>query len=129
MVDVSIVMPCLNESQCLAHCMANAHEALRRIRKTHGLSGEIVIADNGSTDGSQSLATSLGARVVDVPERGYGAALIGGGRGAHGRRVLMGGGGGSHDFSPGGAVGGGLPQGGGLWLGARLQGGLSPGGV
>ena len=76
--DVTIVMPCLNEFQCLPHCIANAHEALQRIADEHGLTGEIVIADNGSTDGSQSLATSLGARVVDVAERGYGAALIGG---------------------------------------------------
>src|SRR4249919_3875602 len=89
-IDVTIVMPCLNEFQCLPHCIANAHEALRLIREAYGLNGEILIADNGSTDGSQSLATSLGARVVDVVDRGYGAALIGGGKAAHGRYVLMG---------------------------------------
>src|SRR3569833_680921 len=84
-IDVTIVMPCLNEFQCLPHCIANAHEALRRIADQYGLKGEIVIADNGSTDGSQGLATSLGARVVVVAERGYCAALIGGGKAAYGQ--------------------------------------------
>ena len=80
-VDVTIVMPCLNEAQCLQHCIANAKQALRQIADRYGLNGEILIADNGSTDGSQELAAKLGARVVDVSERGYGAALIGGGKG------------------------------------------------
>src|SRR4051812_25974480 len=84
-VDVTIVMPCLNEFQCLPHCIANAREALRRIEREYSLSGEVVIADNGSTDGSQSLATSLGARVVHIAERGYGAALIGGSKAARGK--------------------------------------------
>jgi glycosyltransferase involved in cell wall biosynthesis len=69
-VDVTIVMPCLNEAQCLPHCIANAREALRRIEQDYGLAGEVVIADNGSTDGSQRIATALGARVVPVAERG-----------------------------------------------------------
>src|SRR5512143_1554986 len=89
-VDITIVMPCLNEVQCLPHCIANAREALKRIADEYGLSGEIVIADNGSSDGSQALATSLGARVVPVAQRGYGAALIGGGKAARGRYILMG---------------------------------------
>ena len=57
-IDVTILMPCLNEFQCLPHCIANAHEALCRIKQDYGLAGEVVIADNGSTDGSQSLATA-----------------------------------------------------------------------
>ena len=88
-VDVTIVMPCLNEYQCLPHCIANAHEALRRIAEEHGLAGEIVIADNGSTDGSQSLATSLGARVVDVAERGDRGGRFVGGRAGRGRTSAL----------------------------------------
>ena len=126
-VDVTIVMPCLNEFQCLPHCIANAHEALRLIAEQHGLAGEIVIADNGSTDGSQSLATSLGARVVDVAERGYGAALIGGGRAARGRYVLMGDADGSYDFTDGVAMIGKLHDGADLCMGSRFKGGISPG--
>jgi len=59
-VDVTIIMPCLNEVRCLPACIANAREALAQMHTRHGLTGEIVIADNGSTDGSQALATSLG---------------------------------------------------------------------
>ena len=77
-IDVTIVMPCLNEVRCLPHCIANAQAALAKIQCTLGLSGEIVIADNASTDGSQELARKLGARVVAVVARGYGAALMGG---------------------------------------------------
>src|ERR1700722_17937550 len=77
-LDVSIVMPCLNEAQSLGYCIANAQDALAWVRERYGLSGEIVIADNGSTDGSQALARKLGVRVIDVLRRGYGAALIGG---------------------------------------------------
>src|SRR5206468_12619386 len=100
-VDVSVVMPCLNEAQCLEHCIANARDALTRIAETHGLTGEIVIADNGSTDGSQALAETLGARVVDIAERGYGAALIGGSNAALGKYILMGDADGSYDFTGG----------------------------
>jgi len=94
-------MPCLNEVQCLPHCIANAHEALRRIADEYGLNGEIVIADNGSTDGSQALASSLGARVVPVTQRGYGAALIGGSKAAYGKYIVMGDADGSYDFLDG----------------------------
>src|SRR6476659_1540591 len=126
-VAVTIVMPCLNEYQCLPHCIANAHEALRRIADEHGLAGEIVIADNGSTDGSQSLATSLGARVVEVTERGYGAALIGGGKAAHGKYLLMGDADGSYDFTDGVAMIGKLHEGADLCMGSRFKGGITPG--
>ena len=126
-IDVTVVMPCLNEFQCLPHCIANAHEALRLINERYGLAGEIVIADNGSTDGSQSLATSLGARVVDVAERGYGAALIGGGKAAHGQYVLMGDADGSYDFTDGVAMIGKLHEGADLCMGSRFKGGITPG--
>jgi len=126
-VDVTIVMPCLNEAQCLPHCIMNAREALRRISEEYGLAGEIVIADNGSTDGSQMLATGLGARVVDVSERGYGAALIGGAEAARGKYILMGDADGSYDFTDGVAMIGELERGAELCMGSRFKGGISPG--
>jgi len=126
-VDVSIVMPCLNEVKCLPHCIGNAQDALRQIKELYGLSGEIVIADNGSTDGSQALAKSLGARVVAVPRRGYGAALIGGAEAAHGQYVLMGDADGSYDFTDGVPMIGKLVDGADLCMGSRFKGGISPG--
>jgi Glycosyl transferase family 2 len=125
--DVSIVMPCLNEVQSLPHCIANAKKALRRIADEYGFTGEIVIADNGSTDGSQRLAAKLGARVVPVPERGYGSALIGGSRAAHGRYILMGDADGSYDFTDGVDMIGKLEEGAELCMGSRFRGGISPG--
>src|SRR5258706_8971247 len=77
-VDVSIVMPCLNEADSLAFCIANAREAIGTLTARFGYSAEIVIADNGSTDGSQAIAHRLDARVVHVEEKGYGAAIIAG---------------------------------------------------
>jgi hypothetical protein len=126
-VDVTIVMPCLNEYQCLPHCITNAREAVRRIEQDYGLAVEIVIADNGSTDGSQSLATALGARVVAVAERGYGAALIGGGRAARGKYILMGDADGSYDFTDGVPMIGELERGAELCMGSRFKGGITPG--
>lgn len=127
LVDVSIVMPCLNEIQCLAHCIGNANDALRRIADEYGLTGEIVIADNGSTDGSQALATRLGARVVPVAARGYGAALIGGSEAAFGRFILMGDADGSYDFTDGVPMIGKLQDGADLCMGSRFLGGIAPG--
>lgn len=124
---VSIVMPCLNEVQSLPHCIANAREALALIERVHGLAGEIVIADNGSTDGSQALATSLGARVIDVPRKGYGAALIGGFDGAYGRFLVMGDADGSYDFTDAVAMIGRLLNGAELCMGSRFKGGIKPG--
>ena len=125
--DVSIVMPCLDEVQSLPHCIGNALEALARLRTEQGLSGEIVIADNGSTDGSQALATELGARVVPVSRRGYGAALIGGCEGALGRYIVMGDCDGSYDFTEGVAMVAKLEEGFELCMGSRFKGGISPG--
>ncbi|MDE2561771.1 MAG: glycosyltransferase family 2 protein [Sphingomonadales bacterium] len=125
--DVTIVMPCLDEIQSLPHCIGNALEALVRIRLELGLSGEIVIADNGSTDGSQSLATELGARVAPVAQRGYGAALIGGCRAAQGRYILMGDADGSYDFTEGVAMIAKLLEGHDLCMGSRFRGGIAPG--
>lgn len=125
--DVSIVMPCLNEVQSLPHCIANALAALARMATQFGLTGEIVIADNGSIDGSQALAASLGARVVDVPAKGYGAALIGGCEVAFGRYLLMGDADGSYDFTDGVAMIGRLRDGADLCMGSRFQGGIAAG--
>jgi glycosyltransferase involved in cell wall biosynthesis len=126
-VQVTIVMPCLDEAQSLPHCIANAQEALRRVEVDYGFSGEIVIADNGSTDGSQALARSLGARVVPVPVRGYGAALIGGCHAARGRFILMGDCDGSYDFTDGVAMIGKLADGHALCMGSRFDCGIAPG--
>ncbi len=125
--DVTIVMPCLNEVQSLPHCIGNAMEALARMHAQLGLSGEIVIADNGSTDGSQELATKLGARVVTVEKRGYGAALIGGCEGALGRYILMGDCDGSYNFTEGVAMIAKLEEGYELCMGNRFRGGIAPG--
>lgn len=126
-VAVSIVMPCLNEAESLPHCIANAHDALQRIAQAHGLSGEIIIADNGSTDGSQDIARSLGARVVDVTARGYGAALIGGFNAAAGHYLVMGDADGSYDFTDSVSMIGALEQGAELCMGSRFKGGIKPG--
>ena len=124
---VSLIMPCLDERDSLPHCIANARAALAEIARVHGLDGEIVIADNGSTDGSQALAESLGARVVPVARRGYGAALIGGCEGARGGYLLMGDADGSYDFRDGVAMIGRLVAGADLCLGSRFAGGIAPG--
>lgn len=125
--DVTIVMPVLNEVDSLPHCIGNALDALARMRTELGLSGEIVIADNGSTDGSQALATELGARVVDVESRGYGAALIGGCQAAFGRYIVMGDCDGSYNFTEGVAMVAKLEDGYDLCMGNRFKGGIAPG--
>lgn len=93
-LELSVVMPCLNEVETLASCIGKAQRALEE----SGIAGEIIVADNGSTDGSQQLAHSLGAQVVHVPVRGYGAALMGGIEAARGRYILMGDADDSYDF-------------------------------
>jgi len=93
-VEVSIVMPCLNEADTLATCIEKAQRALREA----GIEGEIIIADNGSTDRSPEIARSLGARVIHVEEKGYGNALMGGINAARGAYVIMGDADDSYDF-------------------------------
>src|SRR5947208_2094063 len=84
--EVSVVIPCLNEAETLGTCVKKARAALDE----HGICGEIVVADNGSTDDSTQIAERLGARVVPVTARGYGNALMGGIAAARGRYVIMG---------------------------------------
>jgi glycosyltransferase involved in cell wall biosynthesis len=93
-VEVSIVMPCLNEADTLSSCIDKAQRALRE----YGVLGEIVVADNGSTDGSQDIARAMGARVIQVDARGYGSALKGGIAAARGKFVIMGDADNSYDF-------------------------------
>lgn len=125
--DVSIVMPCLNEIQSLPQCIGNALEALVLLRTELNLSGEIVIADNGSTDGSQALAIELGARVVPIGKRGYGAALTGGCHAAAGQYILMGDCDGSYNFTEGVSMIRELHAGRDLCMGNRFHGGIAPG--
>jgi glycosyltransferase involved in cell wall biosynthesis len=93
-LEVSIVMPCLNEAETLATCIEKAQRALRE----HNIEGEIIVADNGSTDGSQEIARRIGARVVHVNDKGYGSALKSGITAAHGKFIIMGDSDDSYDF-------------------------------
>ena len=94
-LQLTLLMPCLNEAETLARCIEKARLGLQRA----GVPGEILIADNGSTDGSQAIAEKAGARVVSVKAKGYGSALIGGVRAAAGDWILMGDADDSYDFS------------------------------
>jgi glycosyltransferase involved in cell wall biosynthesis len=94
-VELTILMPCLNEAETLARCIESARRGIQRA----GVRGEILIADNGSTDGSPAIAEKSGARVVAVAEKGYGSALRGGIQAASGRWILMGDADDSYDFS------------------------------
>ncbi|HEY7851476.1 MAG TPA: glycosyltransferase, partial [Caulobacteraceae bacterium] len=125
--EVSFVLPCLNETLSLAVCVAAIREAQAAIAAAYGLRCEIVVADNGSTDGSQALAESLGARVVPVAEKGYGAALRGGFEAASGRYLVMGDADGSYDFREATAMVGALIDGADLCMGSRFKGGIKPG--
>src|SRR5438874_5395032 len=93
--EVSVVMPCLNEARTVGVCVAKAKRCLEQL----GVRGEVIVADNGSTDGSQALARAAGARVVPAERRGYGAALQAGITSARGRFVIMGDADDSYDFS------------------------------
>ncbi|MFP4319558.1 MAG: glycosyltransferase family 2 protein [Phormidium sp.] len=123
LIDVSFVLPCLNEALTLEICIKKAKTAISNL----GLRGEIVVADNGSEDGSQALAKSLGARVVDVPIRGYGAALIWGINAAEGTYVVMGDADDSYDFREAVAMVKQLEAGYDLVVGTRLKGEILPG--
>lgn len=118
-IEVSVVMPCLNEADTLAACIAKARRALDGAR----ISGEIVVADNGSTDGCSAIASELGARVVPVAVRGYGSALMGGIEAARGRFVIMGDADDSYDFGELPRFVEGLRAGTDLVQGCRLPGG------
>ena len=116
-------MPCLNEAETLERCVRRALEALA----VAGLPGEVIVADNGSTDGSQEIAARAGARVVPVPERGYGAALLGGIAAARGRHVVMGDADDSYDFGEVPAFVARLEEGHDLVMGSRFRGRIEPG--
>ena len=122
-LELTILMPCLNEAETLATCIAKAMGYLAR----SGVTGEVLIADNGSTDGSQAIATSLGARVLPVAERGYGAALIAGIRDARGRYVIMADSDDSYDFENLDPFVAKLRDGYTLVMGNRFLGGIKPG--
>lgn len=121
--ELTILMPCLNESETLATCIMKAKAYLER----SGVDGEVLIADNGSTDGSQEIARSLGARVVDVAQKGYGAALLGGIAVARGKYTIMGDADDSYDFSSLQVFVDKLRQGVDLVMGNRFKGGIAPG--
>ncbi|WP_235507960.1 glycosyltransferase family 2 protein [Variovorax sp. Root434] len=120
--ELTILMPCLNEARTLPTCIGKAKAFLAH----SGVRGEVLVADNGSTDGSQTLAMSCGARVVDVPVRGYGAALIAGIDAAAGRYVIMGDADDSYDFSALAPFVAELRQGSQLVMGNRFRGGILP---
>ncbi len=122
-VELSIVMPCLNEILTLPTCIRKARTYL----ETSGVEGEIIVADNGSTDGSIEAAESLGARVVHVPVKGYGAALSAGIHAARGRYVIMGDSDDSYDFLGLQPFVEKLREGYELVMGNRFKGGIQPG--
>ena len=121
--ELTILMPCLNEAETLATCIEKANAFLRDT----GASGEVLVADNGSTDGSQAIARAQGARVVAIETRGYGAALSGGIEAARGRFVIMGDADDSYDFSDLGDFLAELRRGSDLVVGNRFRGGIAPG--
>ena len=122
-LELTILMPCLNEAETLTVCIAKARGFLDRT----GIAGEVLIADNGSTDGSREIAVKAGARVVAVATKGYGAALAAGIEAAQGRLVIMGDADDSYDFAHLDAFVAALRAGNALVMGNRFKGGISPG--
>lgn len=122
-VELSVVMPCLNEAETVAGCVANALLCLQQ----HEIHGEVVVGDNGSTDGSQELAARAGARVVSVRQRGYGSALAGAIEASRGRYIVLGDADGSYDFSISHLFLARLRDGFDLVMGNRFRGGIQPG--
>lgn len=121
--ELSFVMPCLDEAKTIGVCVRKALAFLEK----HDVQGEVVVADNGSLDGSQDIARKAGARVVDVPLRGYGAALAHGIQAAQGRYVIMGDSDDSYDFSQSMPFLAKLREGYDLVMGNRFRGGILPG--
>jgi glycosyltransferase involved in cell wall biosynthesis len=121
--EVSVVLPCLNEAETLQICIEKALASMAAL----GVVGEVVVADNGSDDGSQDIARSCGARVVDVPIRGYGAALQAGIEGAFGRYVIMADADDSYALEDLGPFVQSLREGADLVMGNRFAGGIAPG--
>ena len=122
-IELSVVMPCLNEAETLGTCIRKAMQAFQQA----GIAGEVVVADNGSTDGSQKIAEDLGARVVNVTARGYGNALMGGIAAAAGKYIIMGDADDSYDFGHAPRFLEGLRGGADLVMGNRFRGGILPG--
>jgi glycosyltransferase involved in cell wall biosynthesis len=122
-VELTVVMPCLNEAETVATCVTKAVRCMAE----NGIDGEVVLADNGSTDGSQQLATDAGARVVPVAEKGYGNALMGGIIAARGEYVIMGDADDSYDFTSLMPFLEELRKGADLVMGNRFKGGIDPG--
>ena len=120
--EISVVMPCLNEAETLPVCI----EKLQRTFRDHGIRGEVIVADNGSSDESVAIAQSKGARVVSVEAKGYGAALMGGIAAARGKYVVMGDADDSYDFASVPAFLQQLRQGFDLVMGNRFKGGIEP---
>jgi hypothetical protein len=123
MTELTILMPCLDEAATVGRCIAKARGFLERT----GIDGEVLIADNGSRDGSRALAERAGARVVEVAERGYGAALAGGIAAARGRFIIMGDADDSYDFSSLDGFVAKLREGCPLVMGNRFRGGIRKG--
>jgi hypothetical protein len=122
-MELTILMPCLNEAETVATCVRKARSFLTRT----GIAGEVLVADNGSTDGSPQLARGAGARVVEISEKGYGNALLGGIEAATGRYVIMADADDSYDFSRLDAFVDGLRAGNTMVIGHRFRGGIQPG--
>ncbi|MCC0175634.1 glycosyltransferase family 2 protein [Waterburya agarophytonicola K14] len=122
-IEVSIIMPCLNEAETLETCIKKAQWFI----KENDLAGEVIIADNGSNDGSQGIARRLNARVVNVPAKGYGSALKGGIEAARGKYIIMGDADDSYDFSNLNPFVKKLRNGYDLVMGNRFKGGIESG--
>jgi hypothetical protein len=122
-LEVSVVMPCLNEARTVGGCVDRAWQAIREL----GVAGEVIVADNGSTDGAPDIAQAHGARVVPVERRGYGSALQKGVVAARGRYIVMGDADQSYDFGQLGPFLERLRQGDDLVMGNRFRGGIRPG--
>jgi glycosyltransferase involved in cell wall biosynthesis len=120
--EISVVMPCLNEAETLPVCI----EKLQRTFRDHGIRGEVIVADNGSSDGSVTIADRMGARVISVETKGYGSALMGGIAAARGEYVMMGDADDSYDFTSVPAFLAQLRQGFDLVMGNRFKGGIAP---